>query len=708
MRSGDGQAAVSVERFFELSLLGLVVSGYLAVAGSGYLDLPTIVLTGAGLLLRALMITGTVRLKIPTRLVTAVTLAYIGFYPLDYQFVSRDFLQATVHLVFFLAVVKILTAKTRRDHLYAGAIAFLELLAAALVSTNLNFFLFLGLYMLFAMAAFTSAEIRRSTEKPWRVARSGLKRFHWRLAALSVFVTFAILALTGGLFFLLPRTASAALQHWRHNRESAPGFSNQVDLGAIGAIKMRSTPVMHVTFYDERERSYLRWRGQALARFDGRRWFNPEEGGRVLRTDKGRAVLASDEDRRRAGRRLMYLVNLRALDSDALFFAGAPEVLNLNALSIVRTPWDSFRLGSGLSYGMKYEVISRLEDARSPAVPDPRIPDAARRGYLQLPAIDPRIAALARRVTAGRVSDAARAAAIEEYLRTHYAYSLELPSDEAADPLARFLFERRKGHCEYFASAMAVMLRTLGIPSRLATGFLGGVYNPITEQYVVRTSDAHSWVEAYLAGHGWATFDPTPPDPNASAWPFWTRLAMYADAADTFWQDWVVGYDLGQQLSLAEQMERSSRRFSLEWAARLRESAGGFVDRAGALVIRYGPAALGVAGACLLVWFIGPGVFRYVRESVRLKRLRLGQARASDATLLYRRMLALVRRRGYEKPPWFTAAEFAGTFPESELGALVQRFTQAYEELRFGGRLSVAARLPGFLDEMERLGPRFR
>ncbi len=106
MGSGQSRAAVSVERFFQLSLLGLVASGYLAVAGSGYLDLPTIVLVAAGLLLRGLLVTGVVLLRIPERMVTVVTLAYIGFYPLDYQFLSRDFLQATVHLVFFLAVVQ--------------------------------------------------------------------------------------------------------------------------------------------------------------------------------------------------------------------------------------------------------------------------------------------------------------------------------------------------------------------------------------------------------------------------------------------------------------------------------------------------------------------------------------------------------------------------------------------------------------------------
>src|SRR5438874_5207438 len=122
---------LSVERFFQLSVLGLVTSGYLAVAGSGYFDVPTIALTGFGLLLRALLITGVLRLKISERLVTLATLAYIAFYPLDYFVLSRSFLVSTVHLVFYLAVMKVLTAHTNRDYLYTAIIAFLEILAAA-------------------------------------------------------------------------------------------------------------------------------------------------------------------------------------------------------------------------------------------------------------------------------------------------------------------------------------------------------------------------------------------------------------------------------------------------------------------------------------------------------------------------------------------------------------------------------------------------
>ena len=125
------------------------------------------------------------------------------------------------------------------------------------------------------MAAFTSAEIRRSMQKRLTVARSGLRRFHPRLAALTAVITIGILALTGGLFFMLPRTADAALRRLVARRFYLPGFSNQVTLGEIGEIKATSRPVMHVHFADNHVPANLKWRGATLSDFDGRTWFEP-------------------------------------------------------------------------------------------------------------------------------------------------------------------------------------------------------------------------------------------------------------------------------------------------------------------------------------------------------------------------------------------------------------------------------------------------
>ncbi len=699
----EAAAAASVERFFQFSLLGLVASGYFAVAGSGYLDLPTIVLTGAGLLLRALLIAGWIQLDLSERLVTGVTLSYIGFFAADYFLLSRDFLSATVHLVFFLAVMKILTARSNRDYLYTATIAFLELLSAAILSININFFLFLALFLLCAIATLTSAEIRRSLGRTPAPPRTVLRRFHPRLAGLAFSITLGILLLTGGLFFILPRTADAALSRLASHPIHLPGFSNEVTLGEIGRIKTTSRPIMHVRIFSRETLAGLKWRGAALTDFDGKRWSNPHPAAEPVWMEGGHAKLNTPGDVPSI-RHIGYHVEMDAVDTDALFFAGIPETLDVRQPYVLKTDTSSYRLPQLPPPGFRYDAYSRLEQPPESSPP----PDAAtvmglvdRRRYLQLPAkeLDPRIPELARAFAGRASSDLERARAIERHLRSDYGYTLELPQQEVRDPLAYFLFNRKQGYCEYFASAMTVMLRTLGIPSRLVTGFQSGVYNPISELWVIRASDAHSWVEAWIPGYGWTTFDPTPPDPN-SGFALLTRLGFYVDAAQTFWRDWVVSYDINRQGTLADRMEQSARRTGLRWFASLANLKTG---RIADLLSRFGAGA-GFAAVVLvaLLGILAPPLMRRLRVRQRVRRVRRGQAATGDATLLYERMLHIVRRRGYQKPPWFTPAEFAATLPQNGFGAMVAEFTATYNAWRFGGRTDLAPRLSGLLDELER------
>jgi len=576
----DASAAVSVERFFQFALLGLVGCGYLAVAGSGYLDAPTILLTAAGLLLRGLMISGVLNFEISERASTLNTIAYTGFYVLDYFVLSRDFLTATVHLVFFLAVMKILTARTNRDHLYTAVIAFLELLAAAILSSNFNFFVFLASYLLFAMAALSSGEIRRSMNKATVTARGGTRRFQGRLATLSLMVTLGILSLTAGLFFLLPRTADAAFSRLSSGRVHIPGFSNQVTLGDIGEIKNTSRPAMHIRLIGrDLNGTYLKWRGSTLTEFDGKRWSNANPALEYLQVEHGQAELEPSGNRQRG---FTYRIEYDELETDTLFFAHIPRRIYVNDGPLIRSEGGNYRLRHSPAPGFHYEAYSLFEErpeSRVAVLPAPVLGLAERERNLQLPPLDPRIARLAREMATGTITDLDRARAIEHHLRTEYGYTLQLPSREMPDPLAYFLFTRRKGHCEYFASSLTVMLRSIGIPARLATGFQSGIYNPISDLWLVRSSDAHSWVEAWIPGYGWATFDPTPPDPGSAQFAFLTKLSLYLDAAETFWQQWVVSFDSGQQLSLMDRLQQGTRRMGIRWFDTFNDSLNGLGTR---------------------------------------------------------------------------------------------------------------------------------
>jgi hypothetical protein len=179
-------------------------------------------------------------------------------------------------------------------------------------------------------------------------------------------------------------------------------------------------------------------------------------------------------------------------------------------------------------------------------------PDAVRESCLRVPRLDPRIAELAERLTARESHPFAKARALERGLREGYRYSLELKGEPGnPDPLAAFLFESRAGHCEYFATAMAVMLRQLGIPARLVNGFRTGEYNPLADAWIVRQYDAHSWVEAYFSPYGWMEFDPTPVEPRRRR----SVLARWAnevtDAMDMWWWEGVLAYDIWKQSWLA-------------------------------------------------------------------------------------------------------------------------------------------------------------
>jgi transglutaminase-like putative cysteine protease len=702
MARSNGNAAVPVERFFQFALLGLLASGFLAVAGSGYLDRPTLVFVAAGLALRGLAVAGVRWLEVSDRAAAGAIALYAGFFLLDITVLSRELLAAAVHLAYFLAVARTLTARFNRDYLCVAAVAILEMLAAALLSIDFGFFGALALFLVFGVAALTGAEIRRSMGRATATARGGLKRFRPRLAVLSVSIALGILGLTAGLFFILPRTAEAALSRFAH-RVHTPGFADQVTLGQMGDIRNTSRPVMHIRIWSSDPPGPLKWRGAALADFDGRRWSNLARQGANIRVENGHADL-EDTDHGR-GRHLNYHVAFDALDAEALFFAGLPEKLDLPSTQLVRSAEGNYTLSGRPPGEFHYDAYSLLDEppeSTSWRYPLPVLPLRERERYLDLPSrLDPRIAALARLMAGAAGSDLERGRAIEAALRRDYVYSLKGPDREAADPLADFLFARRTGYCEYFASAMAVMLRTQGVPARLVTGFQSGQYNPLTALWVVRASDAHSWVEAWIPGRGWSTFDPTPPGVDERGAGLLGRASLYLDAAQTFWGGWVVSYDEGRQGTLSDRVEQGARRMGIRWYDALAAVQSAAKTYSRAVTWTNALRAAVVAAAVLWAWLLGPWLVRVLRVRRRVHRVRRGQAQAGDATVLYQRMLGILKHRGFQKPAWFTPAEFASSLPPGPIGAVVGEFTTAYNAMRFGGRTEVAPRLSLLLDGLE-------
>jgi hypothetical protein len=222
---------------------------------------------------------------------------------------------------------------------------------------------------------------------------------------------------------------------------------------------------------------------------------------------------------------------------------------------ITRGREGDFEYAAAEERGLRYRVYRRHPLAK----PEALLAQDAQR-YLTLPPQLPqRVENLARSWAAEAREPREIAKRIEHTLRTQYVYDLESPSGSAPNPLDHFLFESRRGHCEYYSTSMAIMLRTLGVPTRNVTGFIGGTYNRFGNFYAVRQGDAHSWVEAYIPDSGWTQFDPTPTSesaPRAEIDGLVATLRDLLEATGERWNRHVVGYDLDQQMGLLRDVRR--------------------------------------------------------------------------------------------------------------------------------------------------------
>ena len=317
----------------------------------------------------------------------------------------------------------------------------------------------------------------------------------------------------------------------------------------------------------------------------------------------------------------------------------------------------SIRLPHTLKPGMVYSVVSRAlipdpERLRAAAGPPPPF---VRDRYLTLPPMPERVAALARRVAAGQPTPYDQVLAINRHLWTAYRFDLTIPPQRRrGDAVDYFLFEERRGYCEQFASAMVVMLRSLGIPSRLVTGYTPGTFNRLTGLLEVRNSDAHAWVEVYFPGVGWVEFEPTPG---------FTDTAALGGSVMRRW----VWQDLAAYLS--EGLGRLTARSPL--LARVARASSG-AGRQGA----WGLLALAVVGGIAISWraLHRRGAWRAARRP----RVLLEET--------YDEMCSLLARRGFRREMSETVSEHRhrveAARPVPEVGAMVV----LVEAAAYGGR----------------------
>jgi len=587
---------------------------------------------------------------------------------LDFLFVAETLLIAAARLLLGLMLYMCWTMRTPADRWRLVILSLMAMVAAAALTTRpayLAAFAAAGLLAIWSLAL-----LHLEGEAPAGAALSARRD----VATAGFFLGTGLLALTAfaltALFFVLLPRPGGGVALGRGGSGSVTGFTERVTLATFGRLTQDDAVVLWVTFPDGQPGGRLYWRGLALDVFDGEAWHQSDPRRFLLpHLPDGFTPVAQP----RSARIFRQEILREALNTRVLFGAAWPVGLSGLPPGLTRDAGGALYLPAGHAVPLQYVALS---DPAPPGQGEGNLPAAVRERHLRLPRLDPAIAALAREVTGEGATPAEAASRLEAYLSTQFTYSLDLTRPAGRGILEDFLFGRREGYCELFATALAVMLRSQGVPARLVVGYLDGAWNEYGEHLAVRQRDAHTWVEAFLVGEGWRTFDPSPRATFDAARPapLLGAAGQYLDFVWLRWNRYVVGFSAADQFGLAFRV----RARSLAW----REGIGRGWDRlrAAAPLARPGlllVLAAGAGTAGLLLWR------RRQSTPTRLP----GAPRVPFYLLALRR----VRRAGFQKPPGLTAAEFAERVMKQggESFAPLRELTLAYYATRFGGvRLS--------------------
>jgi transglutaminase-like putative cysteine protease len=530
----------------------------------------------------------------------------------------------------------------------------------------------------------------------WR--RKYLETRRLPLVSFGLLILIFVLALP--FFLIAPRTASSALRRGGRGVSGLIGFSDNVTLGQIGELKASNEVFMHVRIDNPgaARSADLRWRGVALDEFNGKAWKRSITAGRSQRRDSesGFFKLGTTEDINRLTSQMFII---EPVDTPVIFAAPRAVAIQAELRSINVDSEGALQAGFHTDRRLVYKALS---DTGQPNVNVLRadrmeyLAESAR--YLELPNnLDPRIGTLTRDVIqksgARTWYDASRA--VESYLRDNFGYTLEMKAG-GADPLADFLFRVKEGHCEYFATAMAVMLRTQGVGTRVVNGFLPGEFNQAAGAFTVRQSDAHSWVEVYFPqANSWVTFDPTP---SAGRTPqqrtgLAGALSKYAEALELMWFQYVVGYDKDEQRSLVTSVRKSLFEFQSGSFNKLEQLRGAAPRYMRPILIGSG-SLIGLVAIILLT--------RRVQRFGWQKGLRVWRTAAEDETTridFYNRLLKALEKQGVRRELYQTPLELASTCGSGDAAEI----TDLYNRVRFGNQQLTSGERSEVEDALARL-----
>jgi len=570
------------------------------------------------------------RVQIPgwTLNLVAVIMVLLGFL----RMTSGNIVTPGVEVLLILMALKFLEKRRVRDYMQIYTLTLFLLAGSSLHSLDMIFLVYLisFLFML-TLAIITLAYY---SEDPTLVL--GMETIG-KIFSKSLLIPVLVLPTTAFLFIILPRTSYPMFNFLNRSSIGTSGFTDNVKLGAVSQIQEDESIVLRAGM-ERIEDRILYWRGIVFHNFDGRSWsrLDQAEGQRPdARTLKGRPV--------------RYTIYLEPFENKVIFTLDKPVWVGMRGAAISNDLTCS--LEQPVTKRIRYNGLSALSEVLPDAEPDRSV-------YLRLPEGIEKIEALVGRLTRNRDAWSSISAMLSFFRSGEYRYSLKnLPV--STEPLEDFLFVHKYGNCEYFASAMAVMLRVAGIPSRVVGGYIGGYYNEVGKYYAVPQRNAHLWVEAYVNNQGWERLDPTPAlfanytSPSGRGFFFSLRIAL--DSIEYYWNLFVINYDLQTQFNLFSGLKSAFRKPLTKWFPDYRRLIAP-------------AAALLVFSALLLISYIL--IFRRKPRDERI----LGTFR--------KRM----EKRGYRRQEGQGLEEFVSELPDEALRERAFRFAKSFEEIFYRDR----------------------